>query len=142
MSTLSSVGLHSHIEWPFRPKADVFLWREFACRTVDLLGTRFTMEETCYRGRQQTRHGLAVLSPDALDRDIVHRIMFDEFCLGQVHGESRHDYRRIIAKLAERSAQAIILGCTEISLLVNQLDADVPLFDTAHFYARGTAARA
>jgi aspartate racemase len=107
--------------------------------TVGLLGTRFTMEESFYRDRLQASHGLTVLTPDAGDRDIVHGIIFEELCLGQVRDESRHEYRRIMTDLVAQGAQAIILGCTEISLLVDQRDATVPLFDTTYLHARGAA---
>jgi aspartate racemase len=78
---------------------------------------------------------LEVLLPDGPDRDSVHRIIFEELCLGQVLGNSRQHYRRIMAKLIEQGAQAIILGCTEITLLVNAEDASVPLFDTTALHA-------
>lgn len=108
--------------------------------TVGLLGTRFTMEEAFYRDRLQTGHGLTVHTPNAGDRDIVHRIIFDELCLGKITDQSRNEYRRIMADLVAHGAQAIILGCTEISLLVDQHDATVPLFDTTYLHARGAAA--
>jgi aspartate racemase len=107
--------------------------------TVGLLGTRFTMEETFYRDRLQASHGLTVHTPNAGDRDIVHRIIFDELCLGRVIDPSRAEYRRIMADLVSQGAEAIILGCTEIALLVGQRDATVPLFDTTYLHARGAA---
>jgi len=102
---------------------------------VGLLGTRFTMEQAFYRERLHERHGLEVIVPDAADRDTVHRIIYDELCLGEVRPESREAYRRIMRDLVARGAQAIILGCTEISLLVGAADADVPLFDTTALHA-------
>ena len=107
--------------------------------TVGLLGTRFTMEQAFYRDRLSERHGLGVVVPDAEDREIVHRIIYEELCLGIVKPESREAYRRIMGKLAAQGAQAIILGCTEISLLVDQQDAEVPLFDTTAIHARMAA---
>jgi aspartate racemase len=107
--------------------------------TVGLLGTRFTMEEAFYRDRLQTRHGLTVLTPNAHDRDTLHRIIFEELCLGKMIDESRDEYRRVMTALVAQGAQAIILGCTEISLLVGQSDATVPLFDTTYLHARGAA---
>ncbi len=104
--------------------------------TVGLLGTRFTMEQAFYRERLSERHGLHVLVPNAEDREVVHRIIFDELCLGTVRSESRSAYRDIMARLASQGAEAIILGCTEISLLVSQEDARVPLFDTTALHAR------
>ena len=106
---------------------------------IGLLGTRFTMEQAFYKDRLRERHGLDVLVPDAADRDIVHRIIYEELCLGRVVDASRDEYRRVIAALVAQGAQAIILGCTEISLLVAQHDAAVPLFDTTAIHARKAA---
>ena len=110
--------------------------------TVGLLGTRFTMEQAFYRERLSARHGLRVVVPEAEEREIVHRVIYEELCLGVVKEESRSAYREIMAKLASRGAQAIILGCTEIGLLVDQNDAPVPLFDTTAIHARAAAQRA
>jgi aspartate racemase len=110
--------------------------------TVGLLGTRFTMEEAFYRERLSEGHGLQVIVPNARDRDSVHRIIYEELCLGQVLPESRGEYRRIMESLAAQGAQAIILGCTEISLLVGQQDSRVPLFDTTAIHARAAAEQA
>jgi amino-acid racemase len=107
--------------------------------TVGLLGTRFTMEQEFYRDRLQERHGLRVLTPAPEDREIVHRVIYDELCLGKIEPESRMEYRRIMAELATQGAEAIILGCTEISLLVGQQDSEVPLFDTTSIHARKAA---
>ncbi len=106
---------------------------------IGLLGTRFTMEEAFYRDRLRERHGLQVLVPDPADREIVHRAIYEELCLGQVRPESRAEYRRIIAALVAQGAEAVILGCTEISLLIGQADATVPLFDTTVIHARKAA---
>ena len=105
---------------------------------IGLLGTRFTMEQSFYvdRLRQQ---GLQVLLPEREDRDTVHRVIFEELCLGQTLEVSRQHYRRIMDKLVEQGAQAIILGCTEITLLVGTDDATVPLFDTTALHARAAA---
>ncbi len=107
--------------------------------TVGLLGTRFTMEQDFYRDRLSTQHGLTVLTPSEPDRNVVHRIIYEELCLGKVIPESRDQYRRIMADLVAQGAQAIILGCTEISLLLDQRDAAMPLFDTTYLHARGAA---
>jgi len=107
---------------------------------VGLLGTRFTMEEDFYRERLAARHGLTVLTPSAADRDLVHRIIYDELCLGKLLPASREVYRKVMRSLAQQGAQAIILGCTEISLLVTQSDSRVPLFDTASIHALHAAA--
>ena len=107
-------------------------------RKVGLLGTRFTMEQTFYTDRLR-EHGLDVVVPAPADRDIVHRIIYEELCLGRINDASRDEYRRIMADLAAQGAQAIILGCTEISLLVTQADAAVPLFDTTAIHAHSAA---
>jgi len=107
--------------------------------TVGLLGTRFTIEEQFYRERLRERHGLGVITPSATDTEATHRIIYDELCLGTVKPESRAVYRRVMADLAQRGAEAIILGCTEISLLVGAEDSPVPLFDTTAIHARAAA---
>ncbi|MFS2004110.1 aspartate/glutamate racemase family protein [Duganella sp. CT11-25] len=106
---------------------------------IGLLGTRFTMEQAFYKERLRERHGLDVVVPDQAGRDIVHRIIYEELCLGSIVDASRDEYRRIIAELVAQGAQAIILGCTEISLLVAQQDTPVPLFDTTGIHARKAA---
>lgn len=106
---------------------------------VGLLGTRFTMDQDFYRDRLRTKHGLEVLVPSLSDRDTVHRIIYEELCLGQIQPASRAAYRRIIQSLVDEGAEAIILGCTEISLLVGPADAPVPLFDTTQLHAHMAA---
>ncbi|SDG05649.1 MULTISPECIES: aspartate/glutamate racemase family protein [unclassified Duganella] len=108
-------------------------------RKVGLLGTRFTMEQPFYKERLRELHGLDVVVPPADGRDIVHRIIYEELCLGRISATSRDAYRRIMADLVVQDAQAIILGCTEISLLVGQQDAAVPLYDTTAIHAHGAA---
>jgi aspartate racemase len=108
-------------------------------RRVGLLGTRFTMEQDFYRARLRDRHDIeSVIPPDA-DRDIVHRVIFDELCRGKVLESSRVAYRRIMRGLAEDGAQAIVLACTEIAMLVGPSDATVPVFDTTAIHARAAA---
>lgn len=102
---------------------------------VGLLGTRYTMEQDFYRGRLEARHGLEVLVPEDDGRELVHRVIYEELCLGVVRDESRSRYAEVIAGLERRGAQAVILGCTEISLLVSAADAEVPLFDTTAIHA-------
>jgi aspartate racemase len=104
-------------------------------RTVGLLGTRFTMEEDFYKGRLADRYGLNVLIPEAAERGLIHRVIYDELCLGIINAPSRDGYRQIITGLIERGAQGIILGCTEIDLLVKPEDSQVPLFDTTRIHA-------
>ncbi len=107
--------------------------------TVGLLGTRFTMEQAFYRERLSERHGLRVVVPNAEDRAAMHRIIFEELCLGAVLPESRRACRSIMERLTSQGAEAIILGCTEISLLVSPQDSRVPLFDTTALHARAAA---
>ncbi|MFZ5880171.1 MAG: aspartate/glutamate racemase family protein [Chloroflexota bacterium] len=102
---------------------------------VGLLGTRFTMEQDFYRGRLASKHGLEVLTPDEAGRELVHCVIYDELCLGLIRDESREAYKRIMAELVGRGAQGIILGCTEIELLVHDGDASVPLFPTTRIHA-------
>ncbi|MEP7011282.1 MAG: aspartate/glutamate racemase family protein [Acidobacteriota bacterium] len=108
-------------------------------RTVGLIGTRFTMEQEFYKDRLSDRHGLAVLVPPVEDREIVHRVIYEELCLGKIVDGSRVEFRRIMADLVSEGAEAIILGCTEISLLVGAEDSTVPLFDTTSIHARKAA---
>jgi GNAT superfamily N-acetyltransferase len=107
--------------------------------TVGLLGTRFTMEQEFYRERLRDRHALRVLTPPADEREVVHRVIYDELCRGRILPESRAQFRKIIAGLVSLGAEAIILGCTEIALLVENEDASVPLFDTTRLHARAAA---
>jgi aspartate racemase len=116
--------------------------RQAGLSSVGLLGTSFTMEQDFYRARLTQRHGLTVLVPEPDDREIVHRVIYDELCLGTITDAARVEYRRVIGDLVARGAQAIILGCTEISLLIGQQDAPVPLFDTTSIHARHAAERA
>jgi aspartate racemase len=109
--------------------------RSAGLATVGLLGTAYTMEQDFYIGRLRDRHGLAVLVPDESDRALVHDVIYTELCLGLTRERSRAEYRRIMGDLAARGAQGILLGCTEIELLVDQHDADVPLFDTTRLHA-------
>ena len=103
---------------------------------VGLLGTRFTMEQDFYKARLQKACGLDVLVPESSERDEVHRIIYQELCLGQVNDGSRDAYRRVMDSLIAQGAQGIILGCTEIGLLVDANDSAVPLFDTTALHAQ------
>ncbi len=119
------------------PTAQVI--REAGYTTVGLLGTRFTMEQDFYRRRLETLNGLTVLIPPETERKRVHQIIYDELCLGEVKDASRQAYLRIIANLQAQGAQAVVLGCTEIALLVQPQDCSVPLFDTTALHARSAA---
>jgi aspartate racemase len=119
------------------PTADAI--RQAGLKTVGLLGTRFTMEQPFYRDRLQERHGLKVLIPDSEERAMVHRVIFDELCQGKVVDASRRDYAKVIERLVAQGAEAVILGCTEISLLIGRQECAVPLFDTTSLHARRAA---
>ncbi len=117
--------------------------REEGLTTVGLLGTRFTMEQDFYRGRLVARHGLDVLIPEPeSERQMVHDVIYDELCRGEVRDRSREAYKDTIKGLVARGAQGVILGCTEIMLLIAQEDSPVPVFDTTaiHAHAAVTAA--
>ena len=103
--------------------------------TVGLLGTAFTMEQDFYKGRLTEKYGLKVLVPDKADRAIVHHVIYHELCLGKIIESSKVEYLRIIERLADQGAEAVILGCTEIGMLVKQTDTDVALFDTTAIHA-------
>jgi aspartate racemase len=113
--------------------------RSAGVQRVGLLGTRFTMEETFYRGRLEERHGLEVLVPPEHDRLEVHRVIYEELVRGRILDGSRDAYRRIVEGLVASGAEGVILGCTEIGLLLNPDDAAVPLFDTALIHAQAAA---
>jgi aspartate racemase len=102
---------------------------------VGLLGTAFTMEQDFYKGRLREHYGLDVMVPEPEDRRVVHEIIYRELVIGEIRPESRGVYRSIMARLIERGAQAIILGCTEIMLLVSDEDSAVPLYDTTTIHA-------
>ena len=115
--------------------------RAAGLRRVGLLGTAFTMEQDFYRGRLERRFGLEVIVPDAADRDVVHRIIYQELVQGEVREPSRVAYRAVMARLHEAGAEAIIFGCTEIMLLVGQDDSPVPVFDTTGLHAEAAVER-
>jgi len=109
--------------------------KEAGLSRVGLLATAYTMEQEFYVGRLRDRHGLEVIVPGEADRGIVHAVIYDELCVGRVEERSRAEYRRIMSALAGRGAQAILLGCTEIDLLVGPEDAPVPVFDTTRIHS-------
>lgn len=106
---------------------------------IGLLGTRFTMEQEFYKGRLLDRFGIEPIIPEEAERAVIHGVIYDELCLGKVLDNSRDEYRRIMQDLVARGAQGIILGCTEISMLVGAGDASVPVFDTTEIHARKAA---
>ena len=109
--------------------------RESGITAVGLLGTKFTMEQEFYRGRL-VGHGLDVIVPPEQDRDVVHRVIYEELCRGEIKDESRAEFLRIIDDLQQQGAEAVIEGCTEIGLLVKQEHTKVPLFDTTSIHAQ------
>ena len=104
--------------------------------TIAVLGTRFTMEEDFYVGRLTQRYGLQVLIPETAERAMIHRVIYDELCLGEIKAVSRTHYLAVIDRLIDRGAQGVILGCTEIGLLLQANDCRVPLFDTTRLHAQ------
>lgn len=111
-------------------------------KTVGLLGTKFTMEQEFYAGRLKERHGLKVLIPNKEDREMVHRVIYEELVLGKVKEKSREEYLQIMNKLRENGAEGVIEGCTEIVMLVEQKHTDIPLFDTTTIHARKAVEKA
>jgi len=133
--------LEAAVDLPLLHIADATATRVKAAgtRRVGLLGTRFTMEEAFYRGRLERDHGLEVLVPGADQRETVHRVIYEELCRGRALDESRLEYQRIVRDLVDQGAGGVILGCTEIGLLLGPQDAEVPLFDTAQIHAEEAA---
>ncbi len=105
-------------------------------KKVGLLGTRFTMEQDFYRGRLEKKFGLSVLVPGPEDRQAVHDVIYNELCLGKILPESRLKYGEVVRRLADAGAEGVVLGCTEIPLLVKQEDSPVPLFDTTALHCK------
>jgi aspartate racemase len=115
--------------------------KQAGMKTIGLLGTSFTMEQGFYRGRLE-QQGLTVLIPSEEDRDLVHRVIYQELCLGDVREHSRTEYLRIIGQLHAAGAEGVIEGCTEIVMLVQQQHTPVPLFDTTAIHAQEAVAEA
>ena len=110
--------------------------------TVGLLGTKFTMEDTFYKGRLTSKHGIDVITPTPTERQDIHQIIYTELCLGKLNATSRSRYLQIIQSLAAQGAQAVILGCTEIALLVQQAHTPIPLLDTTTIHAQTAVSHA
>jgi aspartate racemase len=131
-------ALESALDVPFLhivdPTAEAL--RDAHVGRVGLLGTAFTMEQDFYRGRMQDRHGIEVVVPEAAERALVHDIIYDELCHGIVRDASRVAYQRIIADLQAQGVGGVILGCTEIALLIGQDDVTLPVFDTTALHAQ------
>jgi aspartate racemase len=105
-------------------------------KIVGLLGTKFTMEEDFYKGRLLAKNGIEVVVPSKRDRQLVHEIIYNELCLGKIEQSSKNKFKKIIQNLISSGAEGIILGCTEIPLLIKQDDVEVPIFDTTLIHAR------
>ena len=133
----TAVAIQENINIPFLHIADATAEqiKQSNIQKIGLLGTKFTMEHDFYKGRLVNNFGLDVLIPNDEGRQKVHDIIYQELCLGQIHDSSRLAYRKIMADLVAQGAEGIILGCTEITLLVNQEDSTVPLFDTTQIHA-------
>jgi len=136
--------IRAAVEIPFVHIADTTAdaVRAHGFHTVGLLATGYTMEQDFYVGRLREVHGLDVIVPGADDRRIVHSVIYDELCVGVVSDASRAEYRRIMRELCDRGAEAILLGCTEIDLLVGPADSPVPVFDTTRLHAERAVALA
>lgn len=104
-------------------------------KRVGLLGTKFTMEQDFYRGRLEEKHGIQVLVPEQKQRDVIHNVIYNELCVGKIKEQSREYYINVINSLYEQGAEAVILGCTEIALLVQQQHTEVTLYDTTQIHA-------
>jgi len=116
--------------------------KENGVKSVGLLGTRFTMEQEFYKGRIKEKHGIDVLVPNAVQQDMVHAVIYDELCHGKIYDRSRQIFVDIIDDLHKAGVEAVILGCTEIGLLVNQNDVDVPIYDTTAIHAKAAVKKA
>ncbi|MCE0559242.1 MULTISPECIES: aspartate/glutamate racemase family protein [unclassified Motilimonas] len=103
---------------------------------IGLLGTAFTMEQSFYKGRLVERFGIDVITPNKVQREMIHKVIFEQLCLGQFSAQAKADFLAVMADLREQGAEGIILGCTEIALLVNQSDIELPLFDTTAIHCQ------
>lgn len=133
-----AASIEAAVSLPFLHIADATAEaiRADGLQTIGLLGTRFTMEHDFYRGRLEERFGLTVITPDEADRQTIHDVIYDELCLGVIRDESRRAYLNIMDRLVSRGAQAVILGCTEITLLVQPSHTSIPLYDTTALHAQ------
>jgi aspartate racemase len=124
-----------HIADPVGRAASAACWK-----TVGLLGTAFTMEESFIQDRLSEKYGITVLTPDEPDRRMVHRVIYEELCAGIVSDDSRRRYQAVIERLAAQGAEAVILGCTEITLLIKPADSSIPTLDTTDLHAKAAVA--
>jgi len=108
-------------------------------KKVGLLGTKITMEEAFYRHRLKEKYNIDTITPNEADRDVIQGVIFEELCMGVVKDTSREKFKTIIQSLSKQGAQAVILGCTELTLLIKQADTNIPLFDTTKIHAEAIA---
>lgn len=136
--------MEPHLKMPILHIADATaeVIKERGIKKVGLLGTGFTMEREFYKGRLINNHGIDVITPDEEDRKIVHDVIYNELCLGKIMEPSKKEYIRIIEQIAANGAEAVILGCTEITLLVGPDDTNVPLLDTTAIHAQKAVEKA
>jgi aspartate racemase len=130
-------AIQANVKIPLLHIADAtaHLVKDSGIQKIGLLGTRFTMEEEFYKGRLSQKYGLSVIVPNAQEREIVHRVIYDELVVGKIQQHSKEQYIGIIEQMVSQGAEGVILGCTEIGLLVHQEDSRVPLFDTTRIHA-------
>jgi aspartate racemase len=136
--------IEANIQVPFLHIADATAEKIHArgIQKIGLLGTRFTMEQDFYRGRLENKHGLEAIVPNEEERALVHRVIYEELCLGIVNPESKKQYIEIMNRLVRSGAEGIILGCTEIELLVQARDSEVELFPTTRIHAEAAVEKA
>lgn len=129
--------IQAYVNIPFLHIADATaqLVKNSGIRRIGLLGTRFTMEEDFYKGRISQKYDLNVIIPNTQEREIVHRVIYDELVVGKIIQDSKEQYMDIIQQMVKQGAEGIILGCTEIGMLIHQEDSQVPLFDTTRIHA-------
>jgi aspartate racemase len=129
--------IQESVNLPFLHIADATAQRvnDAGIRNIGLLGTRFTMEEEFYKGRLSEKYGLHVSIPNTQEIEVVHRVIYEELVLGRIEPPSKAQYLDIIEQMVSQGAEGIILGCTEIGLLIQQADSQVPLFDTTRIHA-------
>lgn len=136
MHRMASI-IEANVNIPILHIADATAQRikEQGIKSIGLLGTKFTMEQDFYKGRLTDKHGITVIIPDDNNRDTVHSIIYNELCQGQILQPSKEQYIRIIEELKLNGAEGVILGCTEIPLLIKQEDVSIPIFDTTRIHA-------
>ena len=129
--------MEKHINIPLLHIADATALKikDYGLKKIGLLGTKFTMEQDFYKGRLINNYGLEVIVPDTEERQIIHDIIYNELCLGEIKDSSKISYIKVIDNLEKYGAEGVILGCTEIPLLIKQTDVKIPLFDTTKIHA-------